>query len=212
MELVDHHRNYTQSRVCSGCSAPIADNNRSGKCRGCYYGPQPTCSECGVLITRKSRTKKCGSCYRSTPHSRRNYSRGRICSVCGDPIVNGSTTGKCRACYDAWRIGPNSHGWKGGHLTDKGYRLICGHADHPNANGGGKILEHVWVMSEHLGRPLLKGETVHHKNGDRSDNHLSNLELWSTAQPAGQRVTDKVAYARKILALYGDDVDAGTIQ
>lgn len=58
------------------------------------------------------------------------------------------------------------------------------------------------VMSEHLGRALLKHETVHHKNGDRSDNRLSELELWSTSQPAGQRVADKVAHARYILGVY----------
>ena len=61
-------------------------------------------------------------------------------------------------------------------------------------------------MSNHLGRPLTKSETVHHKNGNRQDNRLSNLELWSSRQPKGQRVTDKLEYAREIIALYGDYV------
>jgi len=34
------------------------------------------------------------------------------------------------------------------------------------------------------------------------DNRESNLELWSSSQPKGQRVEDKVAWAREILALY----------
>ena len=45
-------------------------------------------------------------------------------------------------------------------------------------------------------------ETVHHRNGDRLDNRPENLELWSTAQPKGQRVEDKVAWAYALLARY----------
>lgn len=80
---------------------------------------------------------------------------------------------------------------------------------HINNNGyvelwvdGKRQLEHRLKMQAHLGRPLYADENVHHINGDRADNRLDNLELWSTAQPAGQRVSDKVAWARMILARY----------
>ena len=74
--------------------------------------------------------------------------------------------------------------------------------DHPNATKQGKVLEHVKVMSGIIGRPLLPGENVHHKNGVRDDNRPENLELWSTSQPKGQRVEDKVAWAKELLSLY----------
>ena len=66
------------------------------------------------------------------------------------------------------------------------------------------------VMAKHLGRPLRAGETVHHRNGVRTDNRIENLELWLT-QPAGQRVTDLLGRAREIVAEYQPLVDRGLI-
>jgi hypothetical protein len=68
-----------------------------------------------------------------------------------------------------------------------------------------KYLQHREVMETKLGRKLVKGENVHHINGQRADNRIENLELWSTHQPAGQRVSDKIIFAKEIIARYGID-------
>lgn len=66
------------------------------------------------------------------------------------------------------------------------------------------MLQHRYVMEQHLGRAMLKQETIHHINGVRDDNRIENLELFSTHHGEGSRVTDKVAHAIEVLRLYPD--------
>lgn len=128
-----------------------------------------------------------------------NYNQGKTCVECGTPVVNHSA-GHCRPCSHTARRG--KHLRKPRTINYQGYALLSGQWDHPNSNHRGQVLEHVKVMSEMLGRPLRKGENVHHKNGVRDDNRPENLELWVVSQPSGQRPEDLVAWAREIIERY----------
>ena len=100
------------------------------------------------------------------------------------------------------RRGPDHPRWKGGRdINSGGYVRLVDHI-HPNRTKENRILEHIKVMSNYLGRPLINGENVHHINGIRDDNRIENLELWVSSQPSGQRVEDLVAWAEEILSLY----------
>lgn len=73
------------------------------------------------------------------------------------------------------------NGSKAGRLQNPdGYIMIHVLPEHPlyvMANAGGYIPEHRLVMAEHLGRPLISTESVHHKNGIKDDNAIDNLQL-----------------------------------
>jgi hypothetical protein len=87
-------------------------------------------------------------------------------------------------------------------ITRDGYRFIW-RKGHANAAPDGRIFEHRYIMSEHIGRPLRPDETVHHRNGNRLDNRVENLELWCTRHPIGARVEDLLEWAREIVNRYG---------
>lgn len=70
--------------------------------------------------------------------------------------------------------------WIGGRITEADGYVMVFTPDHPRANNKGYVFEHRLVMESHLGRHLEAQEVVHHKNGNRSDNHIDNLELFAS--------------------------------
>lgn len=120
--------------------------------------------------------------------------------------------GLCAMHYGRWKAtgDPYCARWrpeaKRPARLENGYRLVWDERRQKYTR------EHRLVMEAHLDRDLLPAENVHHRNGVRTDNRLSNLELWTRPQPTRARVVDLVEWARELLALYEADVDAGVIR
>lgn len=127
-----------------------------------------------VNFHRSKKTKDgfyshCKNCWRAW--------RQGVCQDCGG-VTNKKQAKRCKPCAGKAIRGSNNYAWKGGRSKNgDGYIVLSSQYDHQNADSTGRILEHVYVMSEHLGRPLTSDETVHHINGVRDDNRVGNLQL-----------------------------------
>jgi hypothetical protein len=73
-----------------------------------------------------------------------------------------------------------------GHVDQGGYRRL--------RIGGKNHFEHRLVMERQLGRKLLPNETVHHRDGNKLNNDITNLELWITNHLAGVRADEGAAH------------------
>lgn len=130
----------------------------------------------------------------------------------GDPTrVIRSTPERCRirgcrnkhfasgACKRHWNEIPESSC-----VTQPGYIMLY-RPESDYSYGRGSIMEHRLVMSEMLGRPLLDGESVHHKNGIRHDNRPENLELRVGHHPRGSSIDEIVEWAMEIMRRYAPE-------
>ena len=90
------------------------------------------------------------------------------CEIC----ERGLTTAQRRACSKscAGKLNKDRKRWR---ITN-GYKEIY-HPSHDRKNK--YIREHVLVMSEFLGRTVKYPENIHHIDGDKLNNNISNL-VW----------------------------------
>lgn len=204
--LSEVKRNTSQRFFCDAkCRNVVGSKPRRGEPRQCgregcertFYrqpsSPQMYCSRaCKDIASRVAVLlfvcEHCGSEFQVVPGLAK-YNANRFCS---------------KACEGASRT-QASLGKT--YRTSDGY-IVVFEPDHPCAQPStGRVMQHVKVVADTLGRPLQPNENVHHKNGKRDDNRPQNLELWVSSQPSGQQPAHLVAWAREILDRYAAEVE-----
>ena len=181
-----------------------------------------------LAVSKKCRIEGCTGVYKSGQWCHSHYERFK---KYGDPLAGGSFHEKnseickaegcdkpslakclCSGHYSLFRkygdhtvakFKWHSRGKNEWHECSTGYIWRYAPGDE-NASVNSYVYQHRSVMSEAIGRPLRKNENVHHINGNRQDNRIENLELWVKSQPAGQRVSDLLDWAIKIIEDYKD--------
>lgn len=118
------------------------------------------CEYCGKEVyVKKSRQKEFRFCSRSC-HGK---------AILGTP----ENQSKIKRHY-----GKDHHNYKGGYIRKDGYKFI--------SIEGKQVYEHRYLMEKHLGRKLTFDETIHHKDGNKLNNKLNNLELLSRSEHTKQ--------------------------
>jgi hypothetical protein len=75
-----------------------------------------------------------------------------------------------------YRQGDKNPAWKGGRIKSSG--CIClWMPEHPYADVKGYVKEHRYIMEQHIGRYLSSTEAIHHKDHNRYNNSIENLEI-----------------------------------
>ncbi|GGP13518.1 HNH endonuclease [Oceanobacillus neutriphilus] len=136
---------------------------------GKYYKRCEVCSD--FFLTKKSHLERRKTCGQRCSNARKSIIyKGRL-----NPNFNNK--------------GEESPLYKGPRINKYGYRLLC-KPNHPNSDKRGYVLEHRYVLSEHLGRPLREDEIVHHKDGDKLNNDLDNLEIMDRSSHSKLHMSD----------------------
>lgn len=135
---------------------------------------EKVCAICGKkFLVHEYRKYSSKFCSRECYHKSTITDKSHVCKNCGSVFTNKDKNKKFCSVECACEFRRNKQ--KNAKLSKDGYKRIW-------LSDGSCIKEHIYIMEQHIGRKLNKNECVHHIDGNRSNNDISNLQLMTIGE------------------------------
>ena|SRR3990170_4987373 len=169
----------SDAKYCPSCRIALVREHGNRPRPSRRWQTPLTCIDCRTEFrASRSDTQRCPSCRvlrrRETSRLSERKSKYDQCS-CG--ARKAKISAQCLKCKGLSQRGENNTCWKGGRVIARGYVFV--HDRRPSAKRP-YIAEHRLVWEQAHGS-IPRGHVVHHINGDKMDNRLSNLVLLSSS-------------------------------
>lgn len=202
----NRYRGQVETRSCARCGKPVTryvnEQNHDAewfcgrKCSVTTRNERPRegkgdiipCETCGTPFYRMPREVRAGRrfCKRECADEGHTLPLVKVpCAYCGEEMLLQPSVAETRryCSREHWMLGKvkrptgRVHNGKPVRVMPDGYVKIW-EPEHPRANRGW-IPEHLYIMEQHLGRPIGRDEEVDHQNRVRGDNRVANLQVFT---------------------------------